>query len=252
MKCRITRSCHNKYGNGKSRLRTKLRRALMSKFSKCAVSGWINPLEIQMAHIIPKKIGYKIEYLETDSEENCVLLANGLHALFDGFQWTVDIFSCMDYGVESESYFKTLLLMKYKPRPGVSSLSDYVDKHVMLPIQYYPSFYAHYYTYLKVNYLGRDPKQCFAECIKSKSFLDLKKAALLGTSEVKKCIQRFRKKGNDCTHIINHSIDGNKYNLLWHGWSYSYNTWVPFVNISNIMTENYHEFIEHMHDPTYV
>ena len=241
----------------KSRLRTQLRRSLLAKFSKCAVSGWNNPLEIQMAHIIPRKIGYHIGYEYTDSESNCVLLSNGLHALFDAFQWTVDIFSLLDLHVESETHFKTLLLMKSKPKPGCSSLSNYTDKLFIIPVQYYPSLYAHYYTYLNVNYLGKDPRACFDSCIKSTLFQELQKASLVGTSQIKEYLLEHREELRvlgqigDCTTIIGHSI-GNTYNIMWHGWPHSYNTWVPHTYISESMATEYKDFVETCIDPTFV
>lgn len=235
--------------------RSKLRTTLLSMYGKCAVTGWKNPLEIQMAHIIPKHIGYAMEYLDTDSTNNCMLLANGFHALFDGFQWTVDVFSFLDLCVgsdaDSEKTFKAFLIMKNPPTPGESCMSPYVDQLVKIPVRYFPSMFAHYYTYFKVNYCMWKPHDAFQQCISSQTFQDLK--LLKTTSEIYNYLLALREGVNECTVVLDHRYAPRstepEVRVLWNYWSYGHISWEPSNNMCSDALQEYEEYIEHQSDP---
>lgn len=235
----------------RARARTRLRQLLLRKHRKCVISGWSNPLEIQMAHIIPKAIGYSIEYSDTDTLTNCILLSNGLHALFDNFQWTLDIFSFLDLNVESDEYFKTTLLIKKQPPISGSSISGCQNKIFKIPVQYYQSFYAHYYVYLQSNYTNRkDTANMFRECIDSPLFQHLKTLDTVTT--IKEYLLSKRKDDDhSCTIILDHIVNNedNIYKVLWHLWPLSYYTWEPRSNLSDSLHSQYEDHIEALLDP---
>lgn len=224
---------------------SKLRKQLIKRHGQCAITGWKNPLEYQMAHIIPKKIGYDIGYKLTDSESNCMLLANGLHSMFDGFQWTVDIYSLLDLNVESDEYFKASLIIKNPPMPGTSSLSDYVDKLVTIPTKYYSSLYAHYYTYLKFNYSSWDSKMTFQVCVDDPVFKTLQ--GLSTTSEIKSYLLAVRKDKNEYIVILDNHLD--QYQVLWNYWSYNKRSWEHTNNLDPDIVEEYQDHKRDLLDP---
>lgn len=230
--------------------RRRLRAKLLKTHKKCTISGWNNPLELQMAHIIPKKIGYHINYKHTDTEYNCVILSNSLHSLFDSFQWTIDIFSFLEHNVESDATFRTSLLIKNPPRLGQSSLSGCINRTFTIPIKYYPSFYAHYYVYLRMNYTTDvNPKQCFRDCVQSPLFKHLQ--TLTGTTAIKSYLLqlRARPEGHDhhCTILTGHRAD--KYRVLWHLWAWEFSTWEPLEHLTGILYSQYIDYREQQDDP---
>jgi len=239
----------------RAKARAQLRQLLLKKHKKCAISGWSNPLEIQMAHIIPKAIGHSIEYSDTDTETNCILLSNGLHALFDNFRWTLDIFSFLDLNVESDEYFRTTLLIKDPPPIGGSSISGCQNKLFNIPVQYFPSFYAHYYVYLQSNYTNRkDTVNMFQECVESPLFRDLK--TLNTVTALKEYLLSKRKddewqRNQPCTIILDHTAnkEGSLFKILWHLWPLSYYTWEPRSNLSDSLYDQYEDYIEVLSDP---
>lgn len=202
-----------------------------------------------MAHIIPRVIGYNIGYADTDTDQNCILLSNGLHSLFDNFQWTLDIFSFLDLPVESDEYFRsTMLIYKMSDR---SSLSGCENKIFSIPIRYFTSFYAHYYVYLHWNYTyGQDQTQLFQACLESELYKELR--SLQTTTQIKQFLLGQRKKDrHDCTFITNHrwSCDGRNFRILWHLWSWGHSTWEPRDNLSDGLYTPYEDLVERRNDP---
>jgi hypothetical protein len=236
---------HNVHGKAPYE-RGKLRKHLIKHYGgKCVITGWKNPLEFQMAHIIPKKIGYDIGHLETDSENNCMLLANGLHSMFDGFEWTVDIYSLLDFSIDKEDSFKGFLIMKNPPSPGSSSLATYVDTLVNIPTRYYASLYAHYHTYLKYNYSSWDPKLSFQVCTKDPVFQAL--SQLTTTSDIKKYLLQLRTSRKNITVIMDDKESCHR--VLWNYWSYNYNTWEATSSLPSSVVEEYNDHKEGLTDP---
>lgn len=237
--------------NTKKSLRSKLRSKLIKKYHKCIFSGWNNPLELQMAHIIPRKISYKIGFSDTDTESNCILMSSGLHSLFDTFQWTLDIFSFLDTpAVTCEDTFTSTMIINKPPLPGQSSLSDCINRIFQIPIKYFRSFYAHYYTYLRMQYTKCvDPEVCFKECIDSQIFKDL--SYLSTTSEIYNYLIKLRNQdhNHECTILINYRYDTDKYKIIWHLWGWNNFTWEPRYCISDPLYKQYIEYIEHQTDP---
>lgn len=232
-----------------------LRKTLIQRQKKCAISKYSNPLEIQVAHIIPRHMNKHISY-NTNTELNCWLLGNGLHTLFDNFHWTVDIFSFLDFKVESESEFKSFLVVKDLPREGSSQLNLYVDKVFHIPVRYFPSLYAHYYTYLMKNFRGENPHQSWNSIVKSDVFREL--CNMETTSEMRGFLLQQRnshfkeqkevKKG-DCTIVINHNNSNDTVNIVWDYYKFLDNTWEPSTNVSDDLLSKYLDFKERIEDP---
>lgn len=201
-------------------------------------------------------MGKHITY-NTNTELNCWLLGNGLHTLFDSFHWTVDIFSFLDFNVDSESEFKSFLVIKDLPKEGSSQLSLYVNKVFNIPVRYFPSLYAHYYTYLMKNFCGENPYNSWNHIIESDVFKEL--CNMETTTEMRTFLLQKRNshywngekevnKG-DCTVIINQNNNNDTVNVVWDYYKFIDNTWVPSTNVSDDLLSKYVDFQERLQDP---
>ncbi len=242
-----TKQTHNKHAG---RRHAKARRHLIRKYGHCAITGYTNPVEYQSAHIIPRSVGYEIQFDRVDSPSNCILLANGLHALFDNFSWTVDIYSFLDYGVQSEAHFTVTLAIKKLPLPGSSSICDYIDKKITLPIEYLPSFYVHYNVYMCHNYTVHDGSisQLFKHYLDTEEYIAIKDFQY--TSEFRDYFISKRSNKNVIRSILGHTK--KDYHVLWQYWSFSYTTHEYKENVDRELTEAYDTYLEHLDDPNWV
>jgi hypothetical protein len=102
----------------------KLRQSLISKYGRCILTGYCNPWEYEVAHIVPKYIAKKINYPNYNKESNCILLSHGLHRLFDKMVWSLDttrvkednLLSCLPLVVKSNYNTQNSILALYKER----------------------------------------------------------------------------------------------------------------------------------------
>lgn len=235
------------------------RKTLIKKYGKCMITGWKNPLEYQSAHIIPRAIGRRIAFPRVDDVSNCLLLANGLHGLFDGFVWTVDIFSFLDYGVQSEKTFTCTLAIRKAPAAGGSVLYPYIDKKLTLPICYLPSLYVHYYVYLHMNYGSRHPinmdtAELFNYYLSTEEYQAIK--------DFQRCSQFYEyfhnrrmleDHGPQMERIIGSSGgNGDNCTILWKYWSFGHITKEPTEYVPAVLVNAYNEYLEYLNDPSYV
>ena len=232
------------------RRKPKARRLLIIKYGHCAITGYTNPLEYQSAHIIPRSIGYEIEFDRVDSSSNCILLSHGLHSLFDSFVWTVDVYSFLDIGVQSETHFKVMLLIKQIPQPGSSCLCNYINKQITLPIEYFPSLYIHYNVYLCHNYTASNKtmQQLFKYYINTKDYQTIK--SFRRTSDFKDYFIDKRTIKNSMRLIIGHK--SKTYHTLWKYWSFQHSSYEYSETISADLLETYDNYKEHLTDPNWI
>lgn len=249
--------------------RRRLRSNLLKIQRACIISGWNNPLELQMAHIIPKIIGYNIGYEGTDSVNNCVLLSSGLHSLLDNFKWTLDIFSILDQPEhpkrskrlkrthdeseqDEEEYFKVGMIIKHIPKTGQSSLSGCHGQRYDIPIRYFASFYAHHYVYMRMNYtVDAKPLDCFKKCVESPIWSTLKGLSKL--SEVKEFLlaQRQTNQNSDMDLIVGHTTDTTSVNIYLvsrYLWSWNKLVCILEQNVSEHLLSQYQEYLDDLND----
>lgn len=110
----------------KERSRAELRKSLLKTMRNCIVTGWQYD-ECDCAHIIPRYIGHKIGYQDTDTTNNCVLLSQSIHKLFDDYVWALD----EDWRIVSKTKSNSIL-------------HEYVGKKVVVPEGTVPAFKVHY------------------------------------------------------------------------------------------------------------
>jgi hypothetical protein len=146
-------------------------------------------------------------------------------------------------------------LIKNPPPISGSSISGCQNKIFKIPVQYYQSFYAHYYVYLQSNYTNRkDTENMFRECIDSPLFQHLK--TLDTVTALKEYLLSKRKDdewhhNQPCTIILDHITDneGGVFKILWHLWPLSYYTWEPRSNLSDTLYSQYEDYNEALLDP---
>lgn len=223
------------------------RKHLIQKYGKCIVTGWKNPLEYQMAHIIPRHIGMELDYCHTNNDNNCILLAHGLHALFDNFQWTFDVFSFMDRPSGNDSTFTARIISVCR---GQGCISGYLDKDIVLPVEYYPSFYAHYMTYMDYHHTTAvDSLSSFKNHINTNTFRKLQQVSYTrDIAALRKLIAQMRRK-NTVLYIDRHTEE--RYRVIWLYWSMTNTTWEPAEHIPAYYLEIYQNHIEAIEDPDY-
>jgi hypothetical protein len=247
---------------------SRTRSALVKMYGRCHITGWSNPVEYQCAHIIPKSIGYNIGYQAVNTIDNCILLANGLHSLFDDMEWTIDIYSFLDFGVQDQDWFQCKLLVYRIPKYGSSVLCDYVNRIVRLPIRYIPALYIHYLVYLQYNY-SRDGKATNPNSSTGLQYLEkLYKQALqrgiyqhlLKVVKQTSCIRQFfleRRCKKRQALIITDSRQRDRdidreYKVIWDYWSESYSSWETKSTLPNELVNEYHQYQAVLDDPDWV
>lgn len=232
--------------------RSKIRRALVRRYGSCAVTGYKNALEYQSAHIIPKSVGYRIGFEGVDSMENCILLSNGLHALFDNFVWCFDVFTFLDLGIGSEDTFRCTIMTKIPPKEGTSCICPYLNKILEIPTVYLPNLYVQYLVYLRNNYHTdhEDNDALYTEYLGTAEYREL--CGLKGTSQFRDYFMAKRAEPYTTT-VLSHreTREQREYKVLWRYWSYSHVTWEPEANLATGAFEVYSTYLECLHDPTW-
>jgi len=224
-----------------------LRKELLKNTSQCLITGWNNPRECECAHIVPKSYGYNIKFPDVNNVSNCCLLSNGLHALFDDMQWTLDIYYFLNQGVSDETSFSAMIVSTDTPSKR-SILNNYKKTVITVPLSKYASFMMHYYAYHLYNYTNNNNLgEIYKKLWNSGIYQEVK--ACKTTSHLKKLLLKMRANANalqPVTCILGKSR--NKYRVLWEYYDYSYVTKEPLENIEYTIAYNDYE---HLIDPNY-
>lgn len=225
-----------------------LRNELLKDTPQCLITGWNNPTECECAHIVPKCYGYNMKFPDVDEISNCCLLSNGLHALFDDMQWTLDIYYFLNMGVVSETSFQATIISKTIGQKSI--LNTYKHTIVNVPVAKYASFMMHYYAYHRHHYTScKDLGKIYQELWKDGFYQELKTCKT--TSQLKHLLLRKRESFSSNGYYPILAILGGKYNhyqVLWDFYDYSHITREPHSNIEH--TQAYEAF-ECQTDPTY-
>ena len=149
-----------------------LRGNLIKKYGKCILTGWSNPLEYQAAHIVPRHVGYHLNFPRVNADENCILLTNTLHTIFDDMAWTFNMKKA-EPDPEDNEQFTTEILVREDYDVSESILSLYASTDIKIPSVYIPSLYLHYSVF---QYQGTDDiKNLYNHFIKSRTYRGLLK-----------------------------------------------------------------------------
>jgi hypothetical protein len=127
-----------------------LRGKLIRKYGKCILTGWTSPLEFQAAHIVPRHVGYALNFPEVNHSTNCILLSNSLHSIFDDMVWSFDMMNINPIPMNDEN-FKTKLVIRDNYPITDSILSLIHRKNIVVPSVYIPSLYLHYMVFMDLQ-----------------------------------------------------------------------------------------------------
>jgi hypothetical protein len=203
-----------------------LRKELLSCSKGCLITGWTNPVECECAHIIPKVFGKHLDFSEVNTKSNCCVLSNGIHALFDSMQWTLDIYDFIDKPVKSKDVFEARIVTVVPESQG-SIINSYRNITVRVPIYNFASFMVHYYAYHIYNYTGNKDLRAIYSSIWSRDV----HRTLSGCTSVKqlqRCVKTMRKDelvktGRYVLYPITCVLGAceDKYQVLWNRYPYS-------------------------------
>jgi hypothetical protein len=251
-----------------------LRRQVSKESDGCLITGWNNPIECECAHIVPKSCGYIMNFKDVDTPNNCFILSNGMHAMFDNMEWTFDIYYLLDLLDNStdNNTFRTKIISRGKsdrlPRKNIqkniqkniylrkgigtkrSLLNNYMNSEFEIPISKFPSFFLHYYVYHRYNYglYNPDIKDIYSAVWKDlhDTYMDLKKCTDI--SSLRSYLLKLRSKG-PCYPItcILKPLNGG-YLILWDYFSYDN---MSIENVERIQnTIAYDQYLQKC-DPNY-
>lgn len=213
-----------------------IRKELQDKYGQCMITGWNNPTEYECAHIVPRAIGQKLGMSNVNMTSNCILLCNGMHALFDSMQWTMDIYQFLDMEITDEHTFKTKIisykLSAYKntdARTGI--LDEYTDIQLDIPIANYASLFLHYHAYYRYNYENkRDLGDIYDDLLKTEIYRKIRNFSK--TSEFRQFLLELRDSYKEAefhpiTAVVNHqNIKTESWSeIVWEYWSPEYKSW---------------------------
>jgi hypothetical protein len=215
---------------GRSWLR---KRTLKNRGHRCILSGFVNVHELETAHIVPRSITRTLRSLDS----NVFILSSGLHALFDKFRWTFDLFEFVDTIQPNDKYFQCHVITV--DDPSNSSLAEIINIKHTIPIDHLPYLFLHYCVYLKVNYtLDADIPTLYQKYMITPIYLNL--LTIKSTLQAQKLIQSHRNMYYDV--IVAHK--SNLYLVAWSLHPKSAWTWEPANNIQGSGFTEYHDFIK--------
>uniref|UniRef100_A0A6C0J7T7 HNH nuclease domain-containing protein n=1 Tax=viral metagenome TaxID=1070528 RepID=A0A6C0J7T7_9ZZZZ len=235
--------------SGYKKNRSVLRAEVLKNTPQCLITKWNNPYECECAHIVPRCYGYDMSFPNVNHTSNCCLLSNGIHALFDSMQWTLDIYYFLNNRITDEySFCAKLILTKNITDCNTSSiLSAYKNTIIKVPIEKYASFMMHYYAYHAYNFSSEKDLGKIYQRMWDKGLYN-KFSKYKTVSELKTFILNYRK-----TQIINNllfpivcinGIDKKYANVIWDYYDYSFISKEPISSIKD--TEAYNEYISIM------
>lgn len=108
----------------------------------------LNEFECDAAHIIPYKICDKYAPEFIYDIRNGLFLSKNIHALFDKFYWTFDIYDII-YDATTGQYASRLIIY---PNHRNMSINVFKDQYVVIPIENYPFLYTHYQLFISYHY----------------------------------------------------------------------------------------------------
>lgn len=228
----------------------RLRKQVM-KSAGCLVTGWDNPIECECAHIVPKACGYNMNFKDVDTPNNCCILSNGMHALFDNMVWTFDIYYLMDKCKNKSRTFTTKIICCRNKRNGKSILNNYLNSEFQVPIANFPSFFLHYYAYHIYNYSNtNDIKEVYNDVWNRLKHIYDNLKTCKSVAQIKKYIIRLRQEqtgSNSAVCILGRA--GEYYRILWDYYSYSH---ASNETLSTVESTVVYEDYQQRQDPDYI
>jgi len=238
---------------------SQFRNAVHLRDKNCLVTKF-NECECDACHIIPYAICDKNTYPFLFDRRNGLFLTKSLHALFDRFYWTFDIY---DIRMESNRYMCRLLV---SPNQKKLSINNYRGQYIPIPLECFPFLYVHYQIFIAYNYDSSiNISNVYNEIIKEDAvFHYLYQNNLPIESLLKKNFKNFlikngiiKMNNNEeffVNAIIKHKETSNQdyYFIWWDHLPYSESSWEPKKHLKKYSIESYFQQVEEMDDHSYL
>lgn len=237
---------------------TQFRDAVSSRDKTCLISKF-NECECDACHIVPLYIcdqfGFPFQY----DRCNGILMTKSLHALFDKFYWTFDIY---DLIFKNKKYWCKLLI---SPNHLNLSVNYYKNQYINIPLECFPFMYVHYQIFIAYHHdMKIDILKLYQEIInQDKVFYYLYKINIPIQSLLEKNFRNFLienkiiQLNHDKEYFVNAIIkhkeksDQDYYFIWWDHLPYSDSSWEPQNNLNDQSIKHYNNFKEEVEDHSF-
>lgn len=245
-------SCQNKF-----------RHLVQDRDKKCLVTGLCG-YECDAAHIIPYNICHEYSLQFIYDRRNGIFLSKNIHALFDRFYWTFDIYDVIWSPISNKYSCRIIVVPNHKHKH--LTINQYKDQYIEIPIEIIPFLYTHYQLFIIYNYTRNAKKlmeQDYREIIQDdKVFNYLVTHELPIDAFLNKTFRQFLidngiisvvDQEHDVNAIIKHTLyaDTSYYLIWWDHIPRNDATFEPLENISSRMVIEYHQRVESIKDLDY-
>jgi hypothetical protein len=126
-----------------------LRPSMIYKYGKCIITN-VNPVECDVAHIVPSAICDRYKLWYKYYKYNTLFLCKNLHITFDKYLWTFDIYSTTQ--IDENWVTMDIIINKTANNDITYSINSYIEKMVKIPIKCIPFLYVNYQIFMYKNY----------------------------------------------------------------------------------------------------
>jgi len=126
-----------------------LRPSMISKYGKCIITN-VNPVECDVAHIVPSAICDRYKLWYKYYKYNTLFLCKNLHITFDKYLWTFDIYSTVQ--LDDKWVTMDIIINKTANNDITYSINSYNENTVKIPIKCIPFLYINYQIFMYKNY----------------------------------------------------------------------------------------------------
>jgi hypothetical protein len=128
------------------------RQMICLRDKNCLVTG-LCEYECDAAHLIPYKICEKYAPQFIFDSRNGIFLCKNLHACFDKYLWTFDLYDVIYNPVKGRYYCRVIVYDNHKNM----TINQYKDQYVEIPIQIWPFLYVQYQVFIAIHYEAQPP-----------------------------------------------------------------------------------------------
>ena len=242
---------------------SQFRTCVQKRDRKCIITRY-DQCECDACHIIPYSICNGSEWPFKYDRRNGLFLTKSLHALFDQFLWTFDIY---DLKYENNKYYSRVIVIDNNRNLFIDSFKN---QYIAFPTECLPFLYAHYQMYILYNYeqslsnnidIAQKYHEIVTEDIVFKLLIEkrIPMDVLLG-KKLKEYLVYHKLVEIDFNDFYVNAILKNKNTrsqpdkyLVW--WDYlpmSEASWESKNNLQDYSVNFYHDKLEDKRDPPYI
>jgi len=216
------------------------RESLEKTYRKCTISG-IDVSECEGAHIVPRNICAKFNLKFIFHSANGLLLSRNLHASFDNYIWTFDIYDFQEIPGDMNHVLLSTIIIKNRKNYTIRQYQKDGEKlrYFKVPINSIPYLYIHYNMFLLKNYnfYLETEVQMYQKFLESGFFYSILQNPYMFFSLIKEYHAEINIMPTQKQYrvVLNqkYSLTGeNTYLVLWDFMPFSEASWVPEFMLS--------------------